>query len=95
MLDEAGDEEAPDEAGEAPDEAGLALLAAAELALAVRALAWALRAELLLAVLLEVPAGQLPLDWVGAAPAGAYGGWPPGSGGHAPGFEGSGELTPI
>ena len=32
--------------------------------------------------------------WDGLEPAGAYGGWPPGSGGQAPGVDGSGELTP-
>ena len=56
---------------------------------------WLLEAVDELAVRLAAEAAEAvqPVS-VGWAPAGAYGGCPPGSGGQVPGLEGSGELTP-
>jgi hypothetical protein len=63
---------------------------------ALGAACWLLEAVVLLAGRLaaEAAAEAVHPVSVGRAPAGAYGGWPPGSGGQVPGLEGSGEFTP-
>lgn len=62
---------------------------------ALGAACWLLEAVVALAGRLAAAAAEAvqPVS-LGRAPAGAYGGWPPGSGGQVPGLEGSGELTP-
>ena len=88
----------PDEPPDWPPEdellAGLArpVGAADDAVVALGVACWLL--EAVEAVAARLAAEAVQLLWDGLEPAGAYGGWPPGSGGQAPGLEGSGELTP-
>jgi hypothetical protein len=80
------DDPALDCAPPAELDAGAVVLVAA-----VEADPFAARLVVLAAVDAEDDVHPVSTGW---APAGAYGGSPPGSGGHTPGLDGSGELMP-